>query len=268
MDYMIETNKRPHFVESYNPLPQPHAADRTGLYYAHCQTYLRPKFICAKPTCRRSIKPSYDPDRNDYRIDEFQNWSVRPLPSRIPEMATAFRAETRLYGKSNPHGWAFRELRARYFEDPGSISAEEFSTLKAQDPGLWWIELVRNGEPDAQVPASHNIRCPSCGDHAVRVGSTFRIPPQKDDKSWRKIERMIESGEDMAAKFSSCATVEMHKEMVEEAQRITGREKGAKSWNEEKWRRINALKLSGEETRAEPASPSGLTSESSWDVVD
>ncbi|KAG8693697.1 hypothetical protein FRC08_008961 [Ceratobasidium sp. 394] len=251
-DSKIEVNTRPHLLTSYwppehNSPEQPHAADRIGLYYARCQSSFRPKFVCAKPSCRRSIKPSYDPDRNEYRIDAFQNWTVRPLPSHNLELAAAFRASKRMARRGRtPERRAFQEIVDRYFLDRSSVSAQELATLKAGSPEFWWTELIRNGQPDAQIPASHNIRCPSCGDHAVRVGSTFEVPSQKDEKSWLKIERMIQSGDDMVAKFSCCATVDAHKEMVEEALRLRAREKGAEAWSEEKQRRIAALGLLGE----------------------
>jgi hypothetical protein len=156
--------------------------------------------------------------------------------------------------RDSPEKRVFTAIQHRYFNDPSSVSAEELATLKAGDPEMWWTDLVRSGQPDAQVAATHNIRCPSCGDRAVRVGSTFEIPPQKDDKSWRNIERMIQSGEDMVARFSSCATVEEHKDMVEEALRLRARGQGAESWNEEKQRRIAALGLSEQCGKVEPLS--------------
>lgn len=40
---------------------------------------------------------------------------------------------------------------------------------------------------------------------------------RKDEKVWREIEGMIKAGEDMVAKFSTCATSEEWKDMVDRA---------------------------------------------------
>ncbi|QRV94136.1 hypothetical protein RhiJN_22154 [Ceratobasidium sp. AG-Ba] len=166
-------------------------------------------------------------------------------------------------GRDTHEKRVLQELQRRYFDDPSSISPEELATLKAGNPEFWWKQLVDNGQPATQTPASHNIRCPLCGSGAVRVGPTFEVPPKKDDKGWRKIEEMVQSGKDMVARFSNCATVEEHQEMVEEALRLQAREKGAEAWNEEKQRRIAALGLSGDVSRSEPPSPSRITNEPS-----
>ena len=61
-----------------------------------------------------------------------------------------------------------------------------------------------------QYKATHNKRCPSCGDAVIPVGSTFKIPARKDEKAWKSVETMIEEGEDLLARFSYCMTFEEH----------------------------------------------------------
>jgi hypothetical protein len=87
-------------------------------------------------------------------------------------------------------------------------SKEDVAKLRLIWPEAWDEWIVGQD--------THRKRCPSCGDKVVRVGSTFRIPKQKDERAWRKVEKMIEEGEDMVAKFSYCMTFEEHDRAMEE----------------------------------------------------
>lgn len=87
------------------------------------------------------------------------------------------------------------------------------------------------------------LRCPSCGDAAVRVGGTFEVPKRKDERAWERIERMIECGDDMVARFQYCCTIEEGLEMSEEAARLRRKDERAEQWKEEKKRRLQALGL-------------------------
>ncbi|CAG8976095.1 hypothetical protein HYALB_00002373 [Hymenoscyphus albidus] len=193
-------------------------------------------------TCRRSFKPCYDPAKFEYEISDFQDWSVRPLESCSLELKVAFKNEKRLRRKKNletPETLAFDTLRSRYYDDPMSLSLAEVAYVKAWDPCSHWTNLVttpRFYQPGLGIC----LRCPSCGKNGVRVGSNFRAPPRKDEKAWRLIGKMIATGEDMGAVFSSSPTIEEHKEMAVEALRIRSQENYSKAmeWEAEERKRI------------------------------
>ena len=124
-------------------------------------------------------------------------------------------------------------------EDPNE---EEMQMLKRYYPDLWWSRVITIPRYGVGVE-EHLVRCPNCAESAVRVGSNFRIPKKKDEKGWREVEAIIERGDDMVAKFSVCSTVEVHEEMVEEAQMRLAKGKTERPWLEEKRRRIEALRL-------------------------
>jgi hypothetical protein len=219
----ISKNTRPHLLTqfyppSHNP-PSDQPEGRTGLYYRYCMSSYRPKFICPDANCRRSIKPVYDPDRFEYNISDFQDWSVRPLESHSSGLAVAFRNSRRLQSTSNRKSVelaTFKRLKEKFWQNKASLLEDELEFLMARDPSLWWKEFITTrGRSDQGL--QHLIRCPSCGKGAVRVGSNFRVPKRKDEKSWKKIERKIEEGEDLLAKFSFCATIGEHEKMVEKA---------------------------------------------------
>jgi len=86
-------------------------------------------------------------------------------------------------------------------------------------------------------------RCSGCGGATTRVGSNFWIPKKEGDKAWKEIEEMIESDVDMLARFSVCATVEKHDEMVDEALMWGESNKSLGLWEDEKRRRIEELGL-------------------------
>jgi hypothetical protein len=215
-------------TEYYPPVHQPSfpndcSQDRTGLYYRACMSSYRPKFICPKPTCRRSIKPVYDPDRFEYKISEFQDWTVRPLEKHSPGLAAAYQFQRnycKLLKQEDAQAAAFRRLRQihwdEHWNDQISLTDEEFEFIKARDPELWWTEFIWRPRANGGPPG-HRARCPSCGESAVRVGSNFRIPKKRDEKAWKEIQEMIKWGEDIVAKFEFCATMEEHEKMVKRA---------------------------------------------------
>ena len=235
----------------------PHSLGREGLYYDKCQSSYRPKFICAKKGCRRSIKPTYDPDQNEYRISETQDWDVRPLRGTNKEFDEACRNGKRIDSsseavKNHPDSeWQKRQaliqkfgnviswdLYGNYFGDDRTevkMEEAEMEYLRRTDPDTWWLQIIRSG--------ANLMRCPSCGDGVLRVGSNFRIPAQSDEKAWKETQAMIEAGEDMVSRFSTCTTVGQHKEMVDEAMRLQSLENNSVAWQEEKRRRIQALGL-------------------------
>jgi hypothetical protein len=184
----------------------------------------RPKFFCPEPTCRRSIKPFYDPDRFEYEISEFQEWRVRPLPSYSPGIAEAYRAVNRFWSMSRKNQateelLTCRRLGRKHYNEPSSLSEEEYEYLKARSPSMWWKPIFE-APRELDQPGTNMVRCPSCGKSAIRVGSNFRIPKKKDEKAWKEIEKMIEKGEDMVAMFSFCATVEQYEKMFKRAVEI------------------------------------------------
>lgn len=185
----------------------------------------RPKFICAESTCRRSIKPVYDPDRFEYNISDFQDWAVRRLKEQSPGLAAAYRNSSRMKsssGRGSSELATFKRLQQKLWDDPASLPEEEFEFLKARDPELWWNEVIRMPRISG-LPGINMLRCPGCGKGAKRVGSNFRIPKKRDEKGWKAIEEMVERGEDMVAKFSFCATIEEHERMVERASALRAR---------------------------------------------
>lgn len=119
--------------------------------------------------------------------------------------------------------------------------------LRINDPDSWWLEVIRLPTTYDSVGVNRK-RCPGCGDGALLVGPNFRIPKKKDTKAWRKIESMIESGEDMLAKFSPCPTSDQHKEMVVEAIRLFKRASVSAQWEEEKKCRIAEVRPSLEQS--------------------
>lgn len=114
-----------------------------------------------------------------------------------------------------------RELGQRLYESQRQggevgvelLSDEDLAWLKVHDPEAWWLPLIGVG-------GQHQKRCPSCRAKGVRVGSNFRVPGQKDEKAWKKLERMGDEGVDMQAEFECCATHEVWGEMAREAERV------------------------------------------------
>ncbi|KAG9232616.1 hypothetical protein BJ875DRAFT_466270 [Amylocarpus encephaloides] len=246
-DEDISENTRVHFMNRiFSRVPPNHnLPGRTGLYFRQCQSSYRPKFICPARGCRRSIKPFYDPSKLEYEISEYQDWSVRPVDT--PELIEAKKNEGIMQGYQNRNSDETREFRAlqkRYYDDPSALSVEEIETVKSNDPHSWWIRLTttpRGWADESSNGPARSLRCPSCGDDTVPVGSNFRIPSKADIRSWREVENMIADGKDMVASFSSCATVQQQKEMVDEAARLRRQEHGADEWAAEKQRRIAAV---------------------------
>jgi hypothetical protein len=229
LTHQISQNTREHMLTEYYPpahqppLPNERPPGRTGLYYRACMSSYRPKFFCPETTCRRSIKPIYDPDRFEYRISEFQDWSVRPLEKYSLGLAAAYQFERnyqRLLKQGDTELAIFRRLQRKYsdqrWNDGPPLTEEEFEFVKARDPELWWTEFVWRPKVNGGSPC-HLVRCPSCRKNAVRVGSNFRIPKKRDEKAWKEIQGMIERGDDMVAKFEFCATTEEHEKMVKRA---------------------------------------------------
>ena len=239
-DDEISKNTREHLLTCYYPpehftsvsmVKNAQPLGRKGLYYNHCQSVHRPKFLCAKSACRRIFKPFYDPERHEYEIDENQGWRIRPLRETNAEFAAAVQREKQLvnYRPAN-HGTGrfvaeLREVSAlrRRWENSEPLTKEEMDELKKWVPEMWWTRITEGRPPirrlggEAATIRQDRKRCPSCGSAAVRVGSNFRAPKRRNDKAWRGIVEIIEAGEDLAAKFSMCWTVETHAKMVEKA---------------------------------------------------
>lgn len=105
------------------------------------------------------------------------------------------------------------------------LNKEEMERSKGYEPDLWWRKVVtipRYGTPAEE----RSLRCPNCEKSAMRVGSNFRIPRRTDEKGWRDIGEMIERWDDIVPKFSICSMVNVHEEMVEEAQMRIAEKKG------------------------------------------
>jgi hypothetical protein len=239
---------RPHLLKgnfTHITPPETQQDGRTGLYDKQCMSSYRPKFICPERQCRRSIKPIYDPERNEYDINEFQDWQVRPLESTSPEFAAARKNASRINSRTyTGTGKAvLAEIQEKKFKDPRSLTEKEREYLRENDPQEWWELLVRGRSWNGK-PLEHQIRCPSCGKTAVRVGSKFEIAGKNGEKAWKEIEGLIAAGEDMVAKFSGCATIQEHQEMVEEVQR---QEESRAEWELEKARRIRGAVIRGED---------------------
>lgn len=113
----------------------------------------------------------------------------------------------------------FKNLWERLIRDSTSLTEEELAYVKEREPEEWWTEIAATPQVYRE-DAGHLMRCPSCGKGALAVGSNFRIPAKKDERGWKKVEKMIEDGEDMVAKFSPCATFEEHEKMVERAREL------------------------------------------------
>jgi hypothetical protein len=228
----ISENTRQHLLKVYWPPVyispedrEPNSEGRTGLYWPQCMSSYRPKFICPERSCRRSIKPVYDPDRFEYDISEWQDWKVRPLLTS-PEMQQVLRNWETLHAKKsvlNVEKAEFRRLRNLWYdnryENPNLLIEEEMEFVKKYELSAWWKTIFSPSRGPYRT--TENLkRCPSCGKAALRVGSNFRIPKRRDEKAWREVEGMIKAGEDMVAQFSPCATNEEWKVMVDEANAI------------------------------------------------
>ncbi|KAH6663717.1 hypothetical protein B0J14DRAFT_608939 [Halenospora varia] len=225
-DSEISENTRPYLLQGSVAARQwsgkSRPRGRTGLYYYSCQSSYRPKFICPEKECRRSIKPFYDPDKFEYRISEWQDWSVRPRIDRCPELKQAYRNKHRINStgqRNSEETLKFKNLWERLIRDSTSLTEEELAYVKEREPEEWWTEIAATPQVYRE-DAGHLMRCPSCGKGALAVGSNFRIPAKKDERGWKKVEKMIEDGEDMVAKFSPCATFEEHEKMVERAREL------------------------------------------------
>ena len=217
------------------------ADGRTGLAYTRCQSYQRPKFICAKPECRRSVKTHYDPDQFEYDIDATQSWKIRPLRERDVVYDKAWRN----FGLP-PFRMDQKErevLLMKHLSHPEDVTADELEKLERTWPTEWWVEVSGYQLREGKLIYEHHTRCPSCGETPTKVGSTFRIPPKKDNRAWKEIQDIIASGADMVAKFEFCPTEEDFQEMLKDAERVKNMEKHAGEWKEEKQRRLQALGL-------------------------
>jgi hypothetical protein len=169
------------------------------------------------------VKPFYDADLHEFRIDEYQGWWMRPLASRNEAFAAVTRrhkaldraerkAASRLLSQENDFAWEAEGVQP--------LSDEEREWLRMNWPDRWWVEIVGSCPQLGDGEKRHRKRCPGCGEDVVRVGSNFRIPKKGDDRAWKEIEAMVAEGVDLEAKFSPCWTVEKHKEMVEKALEI------------------------------------------------
>ncbi|KAF4541333.1 DNA-directed rna polymerase [Lasiodiplodia theobromae] len=223
-------------LRTINNNPDEPSSGRTGLHYSRCQNHHRPKFICPRPTCRRSVKPFYDPDRFRYRLDEYGLWEAEPRPEANPLYAQSVR-NARLIDRCKKKGETLRRRREelekrmdrvvpgghvavvphlplRNDEGWGDLSVEEREEFALLEPEVWRVRVVgtQNGE--------HLKRCPSCAGEVLRVGSTFRIPGKRDEKGWKEVERMIGEGVDMVARFSYCWTQEAYAKALEELKEV------------------------------------------------
>jgi hypothetical protein len=207
------------------------------------------------------VKPYFDEEKNEYRISELGDWSVRPLREHIAGLREAMSNENHLKrGRLNNVKERVEELKGRCRaieerdwwgqqagegEEVLELTEEEGAFLKKYDPEMWWTEILRismTGSMSERI----GKRCPGCAGVVVRVGSNFRIPKRTDEKAWKEIEGCIESEVDMVAKFSVCATVEKHNEMVDEALMWRESKQNLLRWEEEKRRRIEELGLKWE----------------------
>jgi hypothetical protein len=189
------------------------------------------------------VKPHYDPDRFEYDIDASQGWKVRPLREHDAVYDWAFRNEGKvppLHIEDEP----LEELLMRHISHPERVSADELEDLRRLRPSDWWVQLSGYRLRDGEFVYEHRTRCPSCGEAPTRVGSTFRIPPKKDNKAWKAIQDMIASGTDMVAKFEVCPTDQDFQEMLKDAERVKNMVVHAEEWKKEKQRRLQALGLS------------------------
>lgn len=196
---------------------------RTGLAYSRCQYPYRPKFMCPKKSCRRSVKPFYDPSRYIYCVDDFGKWEIGPL--KREDNAHYDRALAAMIFRLTDEHQPSRKLRRRVMaarydeldEKIGDGSMEPHQWLKGENWDDWktlywhrstWLKVtVVNGDTGK--------RCPSCGGGAIRVGSNFRVPGRRDERGWKKVDRLVEEGVNLEARFSPCATFGMHRKMVE-----------------------------------------------------
>jgi hypothetical protein len=87
----------------------------------------------------------------------------------------------------------------------------EMDLLWKYKPEVWWHDHV------SHFPRRLSVGCPSCGDAAVSVGSTFKTPRKKFEKGWCHVNAWIEADEDMVAKSSCCATMEQHEKLMKNA---------------------------------------------------
>jgi hypothetical protein len=245
-DDKVSENTREHLLTCH--FPPTHSASvtrisnaqppgREGLYYNYCQSLHRPKFVCAKSTCRRMVKPFYDPERHEYGIDNYQGWEVRPLRERHAEYAATVRRARSLGSHCRVNTEKQKEIAAlrrrweaakwSYLQSEGEksepLTQQEMHELKMWDPEVWWTRITegtsirRELGTEAASIRQDRKRCPSCSGEVIRVGSNFRVPKKSNNKAWCGIVEMIKSREDLEAKFSMCWTAEAHKKKAEQA---------------------------------------------------
>jgi hypothetical protein len=175
------------WVPKHEPPSEPHDNGRKGLYSPICWSSYRPKFICPRRTCRRSIKPFYAPDINEYDISKGQTWKVRPLPERMLELEEALRRWVTIGRKPPPQKLVERSYDedkaqlAAFRTHPENFSDEEHEEVMWAHSEAWFIEIKK--------------RFPSRGQAAVPVGSNFQIPGKRDEKGCRQVEAWIDAGE-------------------------------------------------------------------------
>lgn len=167
------------------------------------------------------VKPFYDAEKREYEFGPWGSWAVRPRPERDGAFTECVRERKGRLGRSKGgvmterdeemEEWDYRFVRGREYGD------EELGRMREADPEAWWMDVVRIGPGRGE---RHWKRCPSCGGQVVRVGSTFKIPARRDEKGWREVERMIEEGVDMVARFSYCMTFEEHDRAMEKLEGV------------------------------------------------
>ncbi|KAK3114724.1 hypothetical protein LTR53_006678 [Teratosphaeriaceae sp. CCFEE 6253] len=213
IDYESDTFVPPSHERARQSRDAPPLPGRTGLQYKQCQDFVhRPKFICPKQTCRRMVKPFYDPGMWDYRLDSWGSWSI--VPRKDNKAFAECQKEYHIRHSRLVHGHETdrdRELRewTHVYDRDRTYTEAELAMMRQANPEAWQQDIVTVG--------GHQKRCPSCGDAVIRVGSAFRIPARKDDRAWKRVEKMVES-EDMVAKFSHCMTFEEHDTAMQKLQ--------------------------------------------------
>lgn len=150
--------------------------------------------MCPKKSCRRSVKPFYDPSRYIYCVDDFGKWEIGPL--KREDNAHYDRALAAMIFRLTDEHQPSRKLRRRVMaarydeldEKIGDGSMEPHQWLKGEDWDDWktlywhrstWLKVtVVNGDSGKW--------CLSCGGGAIRVGSNFRVPGRRDERGWKK----------------------------------------------------------------------------------
>jgi len=84
-----------------------------------------------------------------------------------------------------PHQYACFRCRKSFKRPQFQASSNRFMTGE---------QLKAQSEEAKQFEDNRDYKCPDCGGPAFFMGIDFKAPPKSDIKTWKKVQKFIESG--------------------------------------------------------------------------